>query len=436
MTSNHVRTGDDRSRSWFAALLVEPLYRLFYGRLPEAGGSAEADGTGREADRPRGLVLVADGVGGLDLCGTGLRDMAAADRLPSVIEVFSWGHGVGRWFADLTDVANRDRQATRVAEAVRRFQAEQPGDSVFLVGKSGGSGVMIKALEQLDQGRVERVVLLAPALSPGYDLTRALRAVSREMVVFWSPLDVVILGAGTRVFGTIDRVRGVGAGLVGFVAPGPDDPDGERIRQYAKLRQVRWRPGMASAGNLGGHAGPDNPMFLRKYVVPLLRAAEAESVPPLTCSRSARRRIAGRCQANLPLRRYPYGPGHAGLTTRRTVAPGTLMSETVRASGTEPIQAFGLADGASSWALWSSRDHFGRSSLQEPRRAPSRTGTLMPHRAAVSAFSNGRISPPAPHNGGRDRLAFDPFHSIRASTSGLSFIPDRPEADCHNIQKK
>jgi hypothetical protein len=278
MTTNHVRSGDDRSMSWFTTLLVEPLYRLFYGRLPALGGSAETDGPGREADRSRGLVLVADGVGGLDLCGTGLRYAAVADRLPSAIEVIPWGHGVGRWFADLSDVANRDRQATRVAEAVRRFQAEQPEDPVFLVGKSGGSGVVVKALEQLDGDSVERVVLLAPALSPGYDLTRALRAVRREMVVFWSPLDVVILGAGTRVFGTIDRVRSVGAGLVGFVAPGPDDPDEQRIRQYAKLRQVRWRPGMASAGYFGGHVGPDNPMFLRKYVVPLLRAGETEPV--------------------------------------------------------------------------------------------------------------------------------------------------------------
>jgi hypothetical protein len=262
--------------SWFTSHLVEPLYRLFYGRLPAPGGPVEADGTDDEADRPRGLVLVVDGVGGLDLCGTGLRFVAGAERLPCAIEVVRWGHGVGRWFADLTNVTNRDRQATLLAEAVRRFQANRPGDLVFLVGKSGGSGVVVKALEKLEPETVERVVLLAPALSPGYDLTGALRAVRREVVVFWSPLDVIILGAGTRLFGTIDRVRSVGAGMVGFVVPGPDDPDDEKIRQYAKLRQIRWRPRMASSGYLGGHFGPDNPRFLRKYVVPLLRAGDAE----------------------------------------------------------------------------------------------------------------------------------------------------------------
>ena len=48
--------------------------------------------------------------------------------------------------------------------------------------------------------------------------------------------------------------------------------DVERARQYAKLRQVRWAPRMATTGYLGGHVGPDSPIFLRNYVVPLLRA--------------------------------------------------------------------------------------------------------------------------------------------------------------------
>ncbi len=104
-------------------------------------------------------------------------------------------------------------------------------------------------------------------------------AVRREVVVFWSPLDIVILGAGTRLFGTIDRVRTAAAGLVSFLVPRHDDPETERIREYAKLRQIRWRPEMMSAGYWGGHFGPDHPRFLRKYVIPLLRAGEAQAVP-------------------------------------------------------------------------------------------------------------------------------------------------------------
>ena len=144
---------------------------------------------------------------------------------------------------------------------------------MFLVGKSGGSGMVVRALERLPEDTVEAAVLLAPALSPGYDLTRALRAVRREMVVFWSPLDLIVLGLGTRVFGTIDRVNAVSAGLVGFRRPEALDEPGKA--QYAKLRQVRWRPIMARTGYLGGHVGPDSPAFLRRYVVPLLRVGDA-----------------------------------------------------------------------------------------------------------------------------------------------------------------
>jgi hypothetical protein len=101
--------------------------------------------------------------------------------------------------------------------------------------------------------------------------------VRREIVVFSSPLDLVILGAGTWLFGTIDRVHSSGAGLVGFAVPGRDEVDAERTGQYRKLRQVRWRPRMVALGHLGGHFGADHPRFLLEWVVPLLRADDRGS---------------------------------------------------------------------------------------------------------------------------------------------------------------
>jgi hypothetical protein len=195
-------------------------------------------------------------------------------KLTHSVELFSWGHGLGRWLADLTDVANRDFQAQRLAESIRRYKTEQPSNPIYLVAKSGGSGVVVKALELLDDLQVERVVVLAPALSPDYDLSNALRAVHREMVVFWSPFDVFILGVGTRLFGTTDRIKTASAGLVGFRKPAGAIPGDFKGQQYDKLRQIRWQPRMATSGYLGGHFGPDNPLFLRRYVVPLLRIEE------------------------------------------------------------------------------------------------------------------------------------------------------------------
>jgi pimeloyl-ACP methyl ester carboxylesterase len=245
--------------------MLKTLFRRVYGELPEA--SAEGEGVG--------LVLVADGVGGLDLCGMGLKYEVARAGLPLAVEVVPWGHGLGRWHADLTNVENHVARAAATVARLNEFRAAKPGAPVFLVGKSGGTGLVARVLEDLPEGAVEAAVLLSPALSPGYDLGRALRAVRREMVVFWSPLDLVVLGLGTRVFGTIDRVNSVSAGLVGFRTPGGADEAG-----YAKLRQVRWHPEMAPTGYLGGHVGPDSPAFLRKYVLPLLSVTATESGGP------------------------------------------------------------------------------------------------------------------------------------------------------------
>jgi len=254
--------------SWVSPrFLVEPVYRWIYGRpltkpLPDAGGSPASSG-------PGGLVLVADGVGGFDLCATALRYVAAAEGLPHTVEVFSWSHGPGRWYADLTRSAHRDLKAAELAERVREFRNRSPLAPVFLVAKSGGSGVVVKALERLDEAVVERSILLAPALAPDYDLSRALQAVRSDLVVFWSPLDLIVLGAGTWIFGTADRVRTASAGLLGFRTP--NLADAAQTHPYRRLRQVRWSLPMASTGYLGGHLGPDSPIFLRKYVVPLLR---------------------------------------------------------------------------------------------------------------------------------------------------------------------
>lgn len=245
---------------WTTAL--RRLMRLAYGPLPR-----RSDGP------PSALVLVADGVGGLDLCGTGLAYVAAQEGLRHDVRVVRWGHGFGRWHRDLTSVGNHGRQAGAMADEVRAFHERYPDRPVYLVGKSGGCGIVVRALEELAEHPVERAVLLAPALSPEYDLSRALQAVRTEVVVFWSPLDLVILGLGTRVFGTVDRVASVAAGLTGFRMPAGADRS-----SYAKLRQVRWRWGMASSGYLGGHVGPDSPRFLRRYVLPLLRPG-AESDP-------------------------------------------------------------------------------------------------------------------------------------------------------------
>jgi pimeloyl-ACP methyl ester carboxylesterase len=240
--------------------LLSTLFRICYGDPPIVPEGAET-----------GVVLVADGCGGVELCEMAMRQvMSERDGRCRVVPV-RWGHGFGRWYADLTDVANHRAQSKAVVEAVLDRIGLEPSKPVFLVGKSGGAWIVVKALEDLPAGSVEAVVLLAPAISPDYDLSQALRSVNRELVAFWSPLDFLILGIGTWLFKTANRVRSISAGLVGFRVP--ETLDRERQSLYGRLRQVRWKPKMAKTGYFGGHVGPDSPAFLRKYVVPLLTVA-------------------------------------------------------------------------------------------------------------------------------------------------------------------
>ena len=243
--------------------LLGALFRLRYGEPIEVPEGAET-----------GLVLVADGCGGIELCELGVRQVMGERGGQARVTPVRWGHGFGRWHADLTDVANHSAQSRAIVEQVIDWRERHPSKPVFLLGKSGGTWIVVKALEELPGDSVEAVVLLAPAISPDYDLSRALRAVSRELVAFWSPLDVVVLGAGTWLFKTTDRVRSFSAGLVGFRPPEGLDDEGRALYR-AKLRQVRWRAEMARTGYLGGHVGPDSPAFLRKYVVPLLTRPQA-----------------------------------------------------------------------------------------------------------------------------------------------------------------
>jgi hypothetical protein len=154
---------------------------------------------------------------------------------------------------------------------VLAFRAAEPDAPVFMVAKSAGSAVVVQALEQLPPNSVDLAVLLAPAFSSTYDLSAALRAVKGEIVVFWSPFDVFMLGLGTLLFGTVDRVCCRGAGLVGFRLPPAASADTREA--YRRLRQVPWRLPMAITGYCGGHFGTNLPTFLARYVLPLLRPA-------------------------------------------------------------------------------------------------------------------------------------------------------------------
>src|SRR5690606_13849751 len=111
-------------------------------------------------------------------------------------------------------------QARRIAGQITQYRQDHPHCPVYLIGVSGGSALVVWALAFLPEDvQVQDVVLLMPALSPGYDLTAALRRVAGRMHVFSSTGDTLVLGVGTRNFGTMDGVKCNAAGRVGFQRP-------------------------------------------------------------------------------------------------------------------------------------------------------------------------------------------------------------------------
>src|SRR5262249_3474858 len=122
---------------------------------------------------------------------------------------------------------------------------------------------------QLPPQTVERIILLSPAVSRAFDLSGALRATKGEIVSFYSRYDQLVLGWGTRQFGTADRIHGPSAGLRGFILP--SELDDVSRASYQRLVQIPWNPSMFLEGHPGIHVGTSMPAFLAKEVAPWLK---------------------------------------------------------------------------------------------------------------------------------------------------------------------
>jgi pimeloyl-ACP methyl ester carboxylesterase len=228
----------------------------------------------------RGTVFSADGAGGFLATSTSLRQAIENEHLPLRVEKVDWSHGWGRVLSDETDYCHARCEGQRLAARVAAYRRACPSAALYLVGHSAGCAVVLAAVESLPAGTVDRVVLLAPALSADYDLRPALGGVRCSVDVFCSQRDWFYLGLGTTVIGTTDRRWNAASGRVGFRLSGQSPED---VALYAKLRQHPWHPCLAWTGNLGGHYGAYQPAFLRAYVLPLFQAG----IPPTACPRSS-----------------------------------------------------------------------------------------------------------------------------------------------------
>ncbi len=180
-------------------------------------------------------------------------------------EVVDWTRQY-RGLLALGQVDHHKREAKMLADHITTIYRDDPRTRITLTAHSGGTGIAVWALELLpDDVKIDTLLLLASALSPGYDLSLAMSH-TRQTISLYSELDDLVLGYGTRTMGTIDRVRSNSAGYVGFESKDP------------KLTQLPYNPAWIKIGNAGDHIGPMDDQFAAEVLAPLVLNGSAATV--------------------------------------------------------------------------------------------------------------------------------------------------------------
>lgn len=212
----------------------------------------------------RGLVIVLPGIDGWAPYNENACKALYRECLDMAVELYDWTLPMGL-LLNQCGILNNRIAASGLASRIVAYHKEHPGRPVYLIGHSGGTAIAVWAAEALPgEERVERIVLLASSLSPGYDLSKAMRHTRMGVVNFYSGRDGALLGVGTILMGTMDGQHTEAAGKVGF------RPMGRGAVYYGNLVQVPWDPRMTAVGHDGGHFGYTAPRFMQAHVKPWL----------------------------------------------------------------------------------------------------------------------------------------------------------------------
>lgn len=215
-------------------------------------------------------VVILPGIegGAWQLEGTvkGLRDAG----IDGEIDVVSWGQRPFGSLDNLTNLEANKARAKTIAERVIGHQRQHPDRPITLIGFSGGGGLAVLVAEALPtEVRIDRIILVGAAVSPQHDLQEARARCKHGIVNIYSIGDWFILGAGTSVFGTIDRANTASAGYVGF-----QTKDG-KLRVEDGLTQIAWQAKWMATGHDGGHIGWLARPWAKKYLASMVTSGTA-----------------------------------------------------------------------------------------------------------------------------------------------------------------
>jgi len=226
-----------------------------------------------EAFADYGLVYMFPGLVGpeweLGPAYRGLRDAG----LVREFRFFQWDTPGLEVLDHLTEYEHNRQKAAQVAEEICAYHAEHPRNPIDLVGYSAGGALALWVAEALPEHVLLRQVVLAqPGVSPTYDLTTALRRIDGQLVVLYCPTDLLLAGAFTSLFGTLDRRYTVAAGQSGFdLDVAVSDP---ALR--SKVVQEGYSDTWAEVGHPGNHMAILQYRWNRYIVAPYLLDEPAE----------------------------------------------------------------------------------------------------------------------------------------------------------------
>jgi len=218
------------------------------------------------------LFLHLPGIGGKRSIDLDMTEGFRKGGFTGDIEIYDWTEhdpGINALVAD----ARNHKEARLIAKKIIERFDKDPTAPIYLSSHSGGGGIAVWALEYLPaRVKINALLMMSPALSPRYDLTKALEHVSGKAYVFSSTQDVLVLSAGCKLMGTIDGVKTPAAGFGGFVRPATGD-----VGQYTKLVPMPYDPQWVRYDDYGNHVGAMSWRFAQQVLAPLVLSGK---LPP------------------------------------------------------------------------------------------------------------------------------------------------------------
>lgn len=204
---------------------------------PELGSCAPS----AWAQHAKGRLIVLPGVGNTRFHLEGFVTRIERQSPHLEVEVRPWGVPL----LALHNLRAEQRNlgvAAELAAEIAAWRRAHPDELMYLLGYSGGGGIATLVAAGLPEDvSIDRLVLVAPAISPDYPLAERVLPHVEDFVVNYASARDLQVGWGTRVFGTIDRVEAESAGAVGFASASP------RVLQWT------WTPAELGLGHRGNH---------------------------------------------------------------------------------------------------------------------------------------------------------------------------------------